>query len=233
MSRAVIRLPAHTVERAPPTPLGNREVLMAVRVDVHEDKVSIPTRTERASKVGEVAPSGALYLANATVKAALDTLVADGASLAAAEAQVVKDEAQVTKSRGTRDALLVTFDGSYDIGVATLEKYATKPADITDSGLVVLERTKYPVVVPAGLTAKYDPVKLLLDIHVTHGLGMRSAQVRTSTDPIGATTWTLQDGIAAEYHLPNFAPGTYWVEARSVRGTEVSAWIGPVSVVVK
>ncbi len=30
-----------------------------------------------------------------------------------------------------------------------------------------------------------------------------------------------------------YAPGTYWVRVASVRGDEVSSWLGPVSVIVR
>ena len=100
-----------------------------IRVDVHGDKVTSKSRTERAIKIGQVAPSSSLYQGQATIKESLDTLIKEGIALAGAEDQVAKDDAQAQKSRGQRDTLLRDYDASYDVVVSHIEKHATTPAD--------------------------------------------------------------------------------------------------------
>jgi hypothetical protein len=204
-----------------------------VRVDTSVDTANSKAFTDRAAKVGEVAPSADLYNKQSDLKAALDALAAEGPQLVAAEAQVVKDEAQASKSRGARDALLLSISGTYNVAVATLEKHARNAADVTDCGFEKLERKHYPVIAPVDVLVKFDKAKERIDVNVKHAPGMHACHVELSPEPVGPNTWKRLDGIAAEYHLTGYAPGIWWVRAQSVRGAEVSPWFGPVSVTVK
>jgi hypothetical protein len=205
----------------------------AHRIDTSSDSVNSKSQIERATKVGEVAPTAELYQKQPQVKAVLDAYVAEAPLLVDAEAQVVKDDAQAAKSRGLRDALLATLSGTYGVAVATVEKYARSPSDVTACGFENLERAHYQVAPPVELFVTFDRAKEFIDILIKHAPGMHACHVELSPDPIGPATWKRLDGIAAEYHLSGYAPGTWWVRAQSVRGAEVSAWTGPVSVIVK
>ena len=202
------------------------------RVNTALDTADSESLTDRASKVGEVAPSSAIY-ANPSVKNAIDAFVADGLLLSGAEAQVLKDDATAAKSRAVRDALLLTASGTYGIAATTVEKYALSPADLITLGFEPAIRASYAMASPLDLLVSFDPVRDLIDILVKHAPGMRACHVELSADPIGVATWKRLDGIAAEYHLAGYAPGTWWVRAQSVRGTTVSDWLGPVAVIVR
>lgn len=204
-----------------------------IRVATGDDKKTVASRTKRAGVVGTMGPKCALY-SNPACQAAIDAVAATGVSLAAAEVKVTADEAQAAKSRAARDTLIVSYDATYEVGVATIEQYATKPADISDAGFELLTRQKYTVEPPASFLVTFDAKKELIDIDVKHAAGMHAAFVEYTTDPISPTTvWKRVDGIASEYHLAGFAPGRYWFRACSVRGSDLSAWSVPVSVVVK
>ncbi len=203
------------------------------RVDVHADKLTIKTRVERAAKVAELAPTSTLYTSVPAVKTALDALVADGTALQNAEVQVTRDEAQASKSRAARDALLVAFDGTYDLSVATLEKHAAAPADLVGAGFADLQKAHYAVLPPLEVSATFDAAKGHVVIHLKHAPGMHSAYTEISPDPVGPATFKRLDGIGASHSLMGYAPGTYWVRVASVRGDQVSAWLGPVSVIVR
>ena len=204
-----------------------------LRIETGGDTVSSTTHTDRATKVGEVAPSADLYKNHPEVKKILDDLAAEGPVLVAAEDQVVKDDAQAAKSRGFRDGLVASINGTYGVAVATVEKYAVKPSDITDCGFLNQERAHYLMADPLLVTVGFDKVKELIDIRVKNAPGMRACQVELSPEPVGPASWKRLDGIAAEYHLAGYAPGTWWIRARSVRGAEVSGWTEPVPVIVK
>jgi hypothetical protein len=205
-----------------------------IRIATGDDKKTIAARTRRAGIVGTMGPQGSLY-GIAEVKTALDALAAGGTALASADDQVVKDDAQAAKSRSTRDALVISFDALLDVGVAVVEKNATKPGDVPASGFDLLEREKYTVEPPVSVLVTFDlNNKQNVDITLKHAPGMHAAFVEYCLDPIGtANPFKRIDGIAAEYHLPGFAPGRYWFRACAVRGTELSSWTTPVSVVVK
>jgi hypothetical protein len=204
-----------------------------LRIDTGSDTAGSKAQTDRAAKVGQVAPTADLYKQQAMVKAALDAYAAEGPLLLAAEAQVAKDDAQAAKSRGDRDALLAAIAGTYNVAVATVEKYALVPADITGCGFDPQARAHYSVVTPISLLVNFDRIKERIDILVKHAPGMHACHVELSSDPVGPATWKRLEGIAAEYHLAGYAPGTWWVRARSVRGAEVSDWTDLVSVIVK
>ena len=204
-----------------------------IRVAVGDDKKTIASRTKRGGIVATMGPKCALY-ATPDCKTSIDAVAAAGVALAAADEQVTTDDAQAVKSRAARDGLVISYDATYDVGVATIEKYATKSTDITDAGFEGLTRNKYSVYMPVSLLVTFDPTKELINVDVKHATGMHSAFVEYTTDPITPTTvWKRIDGIASEYHLSAFAPGRYWFHACAVRGAELSAWTVPVSVVVK
>jgi hypothetical protein len=208
-------------------------IVNPIRIATGNDKKTVESRTQRASIVAVMGPKSALYTTPA-VKTAIDAVAAQGLVLAAANEQVKTDDAQATKSRAARDGLVLVFDATYDVGVATVEQNATKLSDVTDTGFESFARTKYTVDVPLSLVVTFDGTKELIDIDVKHAPGMRAAFVEYTADPITPTTvWKRIDGIASEYHLPAFAPGRYWFHACSVRGAELSAWTAPVSIVVK
>jgi hypothetical protein len=205
----------------------------SIRIATTDDRKTVSTRTGRASIVGTMGPKSALY-AIPEVKTAIDAIAADGLTLAAADTQVETDEAQVAKSRAARADLVIAFDSTLDVGVALVEKHATKPGDATDTGFVLFERSTYTVDLPASFTVEFDAKAETIDVHVRHAPGMHAVFVEWCADPVSATSvWKRIDGIAAEYHLTGFAPGRYWFRACSVRSAELSAWTTPVSVVVK
>ncbi len=204
-----------------------------IRVATGDDKKTVASRTKRGGVVATLGPKSALY-ATPDCKTAIDAVAAAGTTLAAAEEQVTNDDAQAAKSRAARDGLVVTFDATYDVSVATIEKYATKPGDVADAGFESLTRTKHVVDVPASFLVTFDAKNELVDVDIKHAPGMHAAFVEYTTDPVTATSvWKRVDGIASEYHLPSFAPGRYWFRACSVRGAELSPWTAPVSVLVK
>ena len=204
-----------------------------VRVNVRVDKLNTQSRTERAVKIGQLLSSFPLYQQIPTLKEAMDALLRDGASLATADDQVAKDEAQAMKSRAIRDAITRDFDASYDIVVSNLEKYAQKPADVESAGFLALERTKHQVMPPRELKAEFDYTKNVLQIRVKRAKGMQASFVEISPDPIGPNTYKRLDSIGTTHELKNYAPGTYWIRAASVRGAEMSPWLGPISVTIK
>ena len=204
-----------------------------IRVAVGDDKKTIASRTKRGGIVATMGPKCALY-ATPDCKTSIDAVAAAGVALAAADEQVITDDAQAVKSRAARDGLVISYDATYDVGVATIEKYATKPADVSDAGFELFARNKYALEMPVSLVVTFDPIKDLIDIDVKHAAGMHAAFVEYTADPISPTSvWKRIDGIAAEYHLPAFPPGRYWFHACAVRGADLSAFTLPVSVVVK
>jgi hypothetical protein len=52
-------------------------------------------------------------------------------------------------------------------------------------------------------------------------------------DPIGPATYVELPGHGRVQRVAGYAPGTYWVRACTVRATARSAWVGPISVIVK
>lgn len=204
-----------------------------IRVNVRADKLTVKTRTERTIKVGQLLQAFPLYQSHPPLKEALDALLRDGTALKDAEDQVTKDEAQAAKSRGLRDDRVHAFDRSYDVAVSLLEKHAQTAGDVESAGFLAGERTSHPLVPPLGLTAAFNYTTNRLEIRVKRAKGMTASYVEISPDPVGHNTYKRLDGISSFHEVAGYAPGTYWLRAASVRGQEVSAWIGPVSVLIK
>ena len=204
-----------------------------LRVNVQPDKESTKSRTERTVKIGQLLPSFTLYQQQPNLKEAMDALLRDGTALQAADDQVAKDDAQAQKSRAVREGLTRDFDASYDIVVSNLEKYARTPADIESAGFLLGARVSHPMVPPHDLKAEFDYKKNFLLIRVKKAKGMQAAYVEISPDPVGPNTYKRLDGIGNTHEVKDYPPGTYWIRTASVRGSEMSPWLGPISVTIK
>lgn len=116
---------------------------------------------------------------------------------------------------------------------ANVSKYAPTPQDVTMLALAVQERTGYLIAVPLGIDVKFDAVKGDILLHVKHAPGMKACEIEISANPADPTSWKRIKGNGARRVVSGYAPGTYWVRACSVRGSDESDYTAPVAVVVR
>ena len=204
----------------------------AVHFDTGKDMVDTTTRLARGVKVGTLGVQSPLYTGNATVKAAVDTVVADTAALKTAEEADTAAQGVASKARTALALAMSTWDGSYRILTSTGTKVCKTPDDGTSLGLVPRTATKNPLAPPISIVLKQDKVKNLLRIHVKRAPGMDTVDVQMSPDPVTATSWSTLDTNGAIHIVPNPPKGTLWFRAASRTAKGKSDWTTPVSIVI-
>jgi hypothetical protein len=213
--------------------MSNKKKTQAARVDIGADTINIKALTDRAQVVGTMAPQTTVYQQTPVFKLAIDEYVASGVTLAASETKVSNLEAELVQARNDRDAAHTACKNCHAAAVTQVEKHNPTPSDLTSYGFKQLEIVKLGGVMPTGILWSYDHKTDLLHLHVKYAGKARESVVEISTDPIGAATYKRLDGHGAKRALAGYAPGTYWVRAATSLAGGISAWFGPVAVVVK
>jgi hypothetical protein len=201
-----------------------------IRVNASVVKESIKSRVDCAETMGSQMKQAPFYN---IVKASCDSVVAEGAQLAAAEAAVHSALAVLANARDLRDSAILKFDGALNVLISDVEKNAATPGDVTSLALTVLDRQSYTLEVPSGITVKHDPAKGVVRVLVDLPPGAASCLLEVSTDPTNPASWKRVPGDGARRALAGYAPGTYWFRAASLRANDESAFTAPVSIVVK
>jgi hypothetical protein len=167
-------------------------------------------------------------------KGTIDAVVAAGAALNVAAVGVDTGKAGLGNARGNRNVARYGYDKTYGAAVAQVEKYAQTPADLVAAGFLALNEASPTLVAPSSILVVFDPKVAVIDIHVRYPRGVRAqCVIAVSPDPIGPATYVELPGHGRVQRLAGYAPGTYWVRACTVRATARSAWVGPISVIVK
>jgi hypothetical protein len=205
-----------------------------VHFDVASVKQSATTRLSCGVKVAAQAPSSPLY-ALTDVKTTVDTLGADTTTAQAAVDTYNKTHGAFLKARTALGLALGTWDGTFDVLVALGEKHCVTNDDGAGLGMptVLTGRTKYPFVMPLGLTLKIDVKANLLVSHVLKANGLSMAVTQMSPDPITATSWKELDGYGLVHRIPMPAPGLYWFRAAHKRAQGTTDFTAAVSIPVK
>jgi hypothetical protein len=174
------------------------------------------------------------YGSDPVFKGTIDDVVAAGTQLAAAVAEVTTFKAGLANARGSRDTTRFLFDKAYYTAVNQVERYATKAPDLVAAGFLALDVATAALAGPSSIEVAFDPKAETIDIHVRYPKGVKDrCVIAISPDPVGPATYVELLGHGRKQHLGGYAPGTWWVRACSVRAKARSAWVGPVSVIVK
>ena len=197
------------------------------------EKATIKTRTDCSSLVGNKASQSPIWQAQGALQDSGAKLVAAGLALGDADQKSIKADSDASAARTVRETAVVEWNSAFDVYSANVSKYAPLPQDVTALALAVQERTSYLLVVPLGIDVKFDAVKSDILIHVKHAPGMRACEIGISANPANPTSWKRVKGNGARRVVSGYAPGTYWVRACSVRGSDESDYTAPVAVVVK
>src|SRR5262249_21425775 len=147
-----------------------------VHFDVAGVKANPGTRLACGIKIGTQAPSSQLY-ALPDVKGAVDTVAKDTTAAQAALDAYNKANAAFQKARTALGIALGNWDGSFDVLVAVCEKRCVTTDDGTSVGMPTLlaGRSKYPLLMPAGLEVRIDFNRNQLVSLVQKAKGLRMA----------------------------------------------------------
>ena len=173
------------------------------------------------------------YSSDTAFKGAVDGLGNAGTALKTAVGLVVTNDAAAHVARTSRNSQRRAYDKAYGVAAKLVEQDAVSKADIEDAGFAFLDPSNPGLLLPSGITVKYDGKLSLIRVHVVYAAGRRPCVVEISVDPVTATSWQRLNGNGVKRALSGYAPGTYWIHAATVRAQVQSAWFGPVSVVVK
>jgi hypothetical protein len=196
------------------------------------DTASDEARITRAKAVAQLATATPEYGTDPAYKGSIDGVVTAGGELATAVDEVSDAEAVLRKARGTRDAKRRAFQKANAAAVTQVERFSTKPEDITTRGYVALDPTT-GLAMPIGIQVDHDANTGILDIFVEYPAGRRTHRCVIAISPSPAGTYQELEGYGRRRSSAGYPPGTYWVRACTLLATKRSPWFGPVAVIVK
>jgi hypothetical protein len=199
---------------------------------VGPDKADAQSRYDRGVKISTHGPQSTLYTLP-DVKAGVDAVTADNATLKSAMDAYSKARQTYLKARTALGTAVLGFDLSYGVLVTTAEKRCTTADDGASLGLEPRGATSNPFGMPVAVLMTQNIPLDYVRIHVKRAKGIRAVSVQVSPDPTNPALWKELDGDGAVHLIHNPSPGILWARAASRSAHAISDYTIPVSILVK
>ncbi len=164
-------------------------------------KKSANSRLKAGGKVATQGPLSPLY-AQPAIKTAVNNVAAETTSLKSKLDAYNAASSAFTKCRTALGLVMGSWDGAYDLLVATGATVFVTADDAASVALEVGGHTKNPLAMPTAITITQNLKKNLVRIHVTRAPGMTSVSLQISTNPTQPALWKELDGDGAVHENP-------------------------------